>query len=310
MTGMCAAPTAHEHAEGEKTGMQASWSLRLFGPMTLTDAAGRSHRLRGKCARILGVVGLRAGTSVHKDELADAVWDGAPPASYRQTLDSDVCVLRRKAGLGTGRDCVLATAHGGYELDPDRVDVDASSRSGRVRQVLDAPAVTALAAGQPLIRSSGDILFENEPFWDWGRVMRTEWESTLSDALLHISRSALVCGEPPVAQTAAAAALALVPDSEAAAVHLMRAQWWLGRHNDALRTYVSLQDRLVRELGEIPQRETQDVYLALLHDHDRLPTGTDTEDHVRLLLTLLRRTLDHASSVDRAVPPERARASM
>ena len=297
--------------------MQAALSLRLFGPMTLTDAQGHPHRLRGKCARILGVLGMRAGSAVHKDELADAVWDGTPPTSYRQTLDSDVCVLRRRAGLGSGRASVLATVRGGYELDPGRVEVDAVTRRYLVERVIDATSATALDAGHPLVRSSGDILFENEPFWDWGRLVREEWESALTDALLHISRSALVCGEPSLALTAASASIGLAPDSESATVHLMRAQWWSGRHNDALRTYVTLQDRLVRELGEIPQRETQDLYLALLRDHDRLPSVNAAEDHVRLLLTLLRRTLDQASSpeagatdADTATGAERARASM
>ena len=290
--------------------MQAALSLRLFGPTTLTDAQGRPHRLRGKCARILGVLGMRAGTAVHKDEIADAVWDGTPPVSYRQTLDSDVCVLRRRAGLGTGRASALATVRGGYELDPDRVEVDAPARRQVVDLVLDATSATAASVGQSLVPDSGDVLFENEPFWDWGRLVREQWESTLTDCLLHVSRSALVCGEPGLACTAAAAALSLTPDSEAATVHLMRAQWWQGRHNDALRTYITLQDRLVRELGEIPQSETQDVYLALLRDHDRLPSGADAENHVRLLLTLLRRTLDQASSTDDGPGAERARASM
>jgi DNA-binding SARP family transcriptional activator len=290
--------------------MQAPLSLRLFGPMSLVDASARTHRLRGKSARILAVLGIRAGTTVHKDELADAVWDGAPPASYRQTLDSDVCVLRRRAALGTGRGSVLVTVRGGYELDPERVDVDAPARRHLVDRVLEAASGTAATLGQSLVPASGDVLFENEPFWDWGRVVREQWEATLTECLLHISRSALVCGEPGLARTAAAAALSLTPDSEAATVHLMRAQWWQGRHNDALRTYVTLQDRLVRELGEIPQSETQDVYLALLRDHDRLPSGADAEDHVRLLLTLLRRTLDQVSSTEDGTRPERAQASM
>lgn len=297
--------------------MQPAVTLRLFGPTTLTDAHGQPHRLRGKCARILGVLGMRAGTAVHKDELADAVWDGTPPASYRQTLDSDVCVLRRRADLGAGRTSAVVTVRGGYELDPERVHVDAVARRDLVDRVIDAASSTALAVGHPLVRTSGDILLENDPFWDWGRLVRDEWESVLADGLLHISRSALVCGEPALAQTAAAAALGLAPDSEAATVHLMRAHWWQGRHNDALRAYVSLQDRLVRELGEIPQRETQDLYLALLRDHDRLPSVGAAEDHVRLLLTLLRRTLEQTCSQedggrgpDAASEPERARASM
>lgn len=272
--------------------MQASVSLQMFGPTTFDDGLGRACRMSRKSARILAVLGERVGHPVHKDELAEAVWDGAPPTSFRQTLDSDVCVLRRQIGLGAGRSSPLATASGGYLLDPDRVSVDLEIRRALAEKVSRTGTTGVFPASRSLVRDHAAVLLEEEPFWRWAQHMRAEWASTLARSCLHASRAALIAGEPSFALHAAAAALAAQPTSEAATVQVMRAQWWLGHHNDALRTYLELRERLLRELGEAPQRETQDIYLAILRDTAPAPSSADAEQHVRLLLALLRAALD------------------
>lgn len=267
-------------------------SLQVFGPTTLIDGTGRVFRMSGKAARILAVLGVRVGHPVHKEELADAVWDGAPPSSFRQTLDSDVCVLRQRFGLGAGRGSALATVSGGYVVDPDRVTVDLDIRRALADKVAKAGSAVVPAASRSLVRDHADVLLEDEPFWEWAQTARGEWASTLTKSCLHASRAALIAGEPAFALSAASAALATQPSWETATAQVMRAQWWLGRHNDALRTYLDLRDRLLGELGEAPQRETQDIYLAILRDTTRSPSSEDAEQHLRLLLTLLRETLD------------------
>lgn len=80
-------------------------SVRLFGATSVFqgDRVVTGTQLGGvKIRRILGVLGLCVGHPVDKDLLADRVWEGRPPASYRADLESYVCVLRRKMGLGPG----------------------------------------------------------------------------------------------------------------------------------------------------------------------------------------------------------------
>lgn len=272
--------------------MHAPISLQVFGPTTLVEHDGRPRRMAGKSARLLAVLGLRVGHPVHKDELAEAVWDGAPPTSYRQTLESDVCVLRHTTGLGAGRSSALVTVSGGYLLAPERVTVDLDLRRALARRVGAAGSARVPAAGRTLVREHAAVLLEDEPFWEWAHAARVEWAATLSASCLHASRVALVAGEPAFALEAATAALGAQPTSEMAAVQVMRAQWWLGRHNDALRTYLDLAERLLSELGAAPQQETRDTYLAVLGDKGRSPTSGDAEQQLNLVLGLLRHTLD------------------
>lgn len=272
--------------------MEAPISLQIFGPTTLVDGDGCARRMTGKSARILAVLGLRVGHPVHKDELAEAVWDGAPPVSFRQTLESDVCVLRHRTGLGAGPGSALTTVSGGYLLAPDRITVDLHLRRAIAGKVATASSVGVLAASRTLVRDHADVLLEDEPFWEWAHLAREEWAETLARSCLHASRAALIAGEPVFALDAASAALAAQPASETATVQVMRAQWWLGRHNDALRTYLDLKDRLMRELGEAPQQEAQDTYLAVLRDKGSSPSSEDAERQLHLVLALLRQTLD------------------
>lgn len=272
--------------------MSATISLQLFGPTTLVDADGRPRRMTGKSARVLAVLGLRVGHPVHKDELAEAVWDGDPPVSFRQTLESDVCVLRHSTGLGAGRTSALVTVPGGYLLAPERVTVDLDLRRALARTVGSTGSAGVRAASRALVRAHADVLLEDEPFWEWAHAARGEWAALLSAGCLHASRAALIAGQPAFALDAAAAALAAQPTSERAAVQVMRAQWWLGRHNDALRTYLELTERLMSELGEAPQQETHDTYLAVLGDTRSSPTRGDAEQQLQLVLALLSHTLD------------------
>ena len=95
--------------------------IRLFGPtVVLTDGDNSQVSDLGgvKPRQILEILAANPGAPVTKDRLADLLWDGEPPKSYVGTLESYVCVLRRRLGLGPGRTSPLATTSNGYLLDP------------------------------------------------------------------------------------------------------------------------------------------------------------------------------------------------
>jgi DNA-binding SARP family transcriptional activator len=111
---------------------------------------------------VLGVLALRAGTTVPCEELVDALWEQAP-ASAVNTVHKHVCALR--AALEPGRPRrggqLLATVAGGYELRlaPGAVDALAfAAGTGRARRAAaagDLPAAaTALSAALRLWRGS------------------------------------------------------------------------------------------------------------------------------------------------------------
>src|SRR6478672_1486959 len=82
--------------------------------------------LGGRLRQVLEILALNAGKPVPKEVLADYVWEGSPPPTYVGTLESYVCVLRKRLGLVGGRRSALSTRDRGYVLEGHdvRVDVD------------------------------------------------------------------------------------------------------------------------------------------------------------------------------------------
>ena len=129
--------------------------IKLFGPAVISYDGSRlvGSALGGsKPRQVFEMLALDLGTPIPKDLLAERLWDGRPPASYIATVESYVCSLRRRLGLGAGRRGPLATTHHGYLLDPEHVRVDVAS----VRSLLagDVADVT-LALGHDVEAARG-----------------------------------------------------------------------------------------------------------------------------------------------------------
>src|SRR3954466_8709747 len=93
--------------------------------------------LGGRLRQVLEILALNAGRPVPKEVLADHVWEGSPPPTYVGTLESYVCVLRKRLGLVGGRRSALSTRDRGYVLEGHDVCVDVDL----FRSLLD-PSVT------------------------------------------------------------------------------------------------------------------------------------------------------------------------
>ena len=283
---------------GQKT------QVRLFGPTSVVDAGPpeRAVHLHGKHARILALLGLELGHPVPKDRLAELVWDGRPPPSYRQALDSDVCVLRRRAGLGPGRSSALATTVAGYVLDADRVSVDVVEARAHVGRACRERAAPALAsADAALALSVRGRLLEDEPYAAWAQQARDDWSVCVTRLHVCASRAALVGGDPDRAVRHATAAVAHDPVSETATAQLMRALWWDDRRAEAVRAYTRLRRRMLDELGEEPGPATEQLFVTILRDEGGSPSSVDPATQIQLALRLLRETLDRTPGTR---PPE------
>ena len=266
--------------------------LVLFGPTRVVGPGGTAARLTGKQARILSLLALSPGHPVSKDRLAEVLWEGRPPRSFQQTLDSDVCVLRRTAGLGPGRSSALGTTSAGYVLDPGRVRVDLDEARVLAARAADEPAAAAVVSAVAALELAEARLLEDEPYAPWAEEAREDWSRTEYALCLRASRAALVVGDLTLAVTAASRALGVRPTSEEAATQLMRAHWWTGRRAEAIRVFLRLQDLLLDELGERPGREARELYLTVLRDDGPTVDGGADAEHLRLLLQLLREALD------------------
>lgn len=269
--------------------------ISLFGGTRLRVEGGETVDLGGlgtKPRQLFEILALNAGRVTAKEALADLLWEGRPPPSYGAGLESYVSVLRRRLGLGGGRCSVLATADNGYALDTTRCEVDVLTLQGLADRASRASFAEVLRLSQDASRLASGRLLPHEAYATWAVDARRDADRLLATLLGHGAQGALALGLPEEARPLAEAAVGYEPRYEEAWQHLMRAQWFSGATNEALRTYGRLRGMLVDELGQEPTHETTQVYLSILSHSDQRAPGNDPRSEVRLLLTLLRQALD------------------
>jgi DNA-binding SARP family transcriptional activator len=281
--------------------------VKVLGP-TVVEVDGErlpEAALGGRLRQVLEILAVNAGQPVPKEVLADRIWDGSPPATYLGTLESYVCVLRKRLGLAGGRRSSLATRDRGYVLDgPDvRVDLQdfrALTNGGprrpedRVRTVLEALA---------LVRGP---LLAQEPYAGWAAQAREAFDQELTETLVPAAALANELGEFDSAKQLARAAIERHAYSEVAWQELIRAHWRAGDRGEALGAYATLRQLLLDELGEQPSRPTQELYLNVLRETDEGRQGAQRQE-LGLLLRLLRQALEGVPGV--AVPSQDAALS-
>ena len=266
--------------------------MQLLGPMHIAGHGGRltAPDLGGtKLPQLAQMLALDLGHPLSKDLIADRLWEGRPPASYLATIESYVCVLRRRLGLVGGRRGPLATTSHGYVLDADQVRVDVIE----ARALLRAGGVHVSRA-LPML--SGELLAD-QPFATWAAEARDTWDALVVDSCTRAAHEASGRGDfeqaVPLAREASRRGYLCEP-----AVHeLMRALAGVGDRVAALRAYEVLRAAMLDELALEPEENTQALYLTILRAGLRSAPSTTTtsssaRDEISALLQLLRRALE------------------
>lgn len=263
--------------------------IDVFGP-TVVEWRGRHFRegqLGGAMPRqILEMLALDLGTPIPKEEIAERLWEGQPPASYQATLESYVYVLRRRLAIPSGRGAPLATSNRCYVLDPEQVSVGVVE----VRALLasDDPVDVAVAAE----RASSPLL-ASEPYAAWAVAARDEFGAALGSAC---TRAAIAAGERAATERSGEAerlwlslartAVARDRWSEVATGELMRALCASGERAQALQAYSDLRSVMAADLGVEPGLELRRHYVSILRESP--PSSSDGDlTEVRLLVRLL-----------------------
>ena len=267
--------------------------LKLFGETTFTDASGGpvAVDLGGvKPRQILEMLALSSGP-LSKDRIADLLWDEDPPKSYRSTLESYVCVLRRGLAHGRGRAAAIRTVMHGYILDTEMVTTDVSQFRALSRAAAQAPTA---GAALPFYRDAlglvtGELL-ASESYAGWAVREREQFSVELAACATRAAQTASATGAPDEAAQMARVAVAEDPLAEEACRMLMRALAACGRRCEALKTYLRLRDDLRSELGVAPSAETQTLYADILGSGVRAAQGPRGEagDEISTVLELLR----------------------
>ena len=228
------------------------------------------------------------GRPVPTDELAEALWGSAPPATWDKALTVIASKLRSAltdAGVEGG--AALTSAFGCYRLDlPEGswVDVivaadaaDAAEQALAMGHLEEARAAAAPAVGllrQPFLPGEDGA---------WVEARRRELADVQGRALNVLAEASLRLGDAPEAAKWAEQALALEPFREAGYRRLMEAHAAAGNRAEALQVYERCRLLLAEELGAYPSPETESIYrqlLAALAPEDRasaVPPGEGPE---------------------------------
>jgi DNA-binding SARP family transcriptional activator len=276
--------------------------IQLFGTTLATpdgETVASADFGGTKPRQILEILALADGAPVPKDRLAELVWAGAPPASYVGTLESYICLLRRRLNCARGRAAAITTTTHGYQLDTRQVRVDLVE----CRTLLARAAKAGPAEAVRLTRAAVDMarkpLLASEAYGEWADRERNAFHHELVEACVRAAAHALDAEQADQALVLARTAAELDRFSEPAARQLMRAMRGCGRRGEALRVFLDLRRDMIEELGVEPGQATHDLYLELLRDEPGPVAAQRREpEELRTLLGLLRQALEALPGVE------------
>jgi peptide/nickel transport system substrate-binding protein len=205
------------------------------------------------------------GRLVPRDELADVLWPGAPPASWETGVTVVVSKLRR----ALADDGIAVTnAFGCYRVDlPEGTWVDLAAATAAVTDAEnalvggDADEARA-AAEQAVLLLERSFLPEEEGAWV--ERMRHELSDVRGRAIGTLVDACLRSGAAVEATAWAKQAVVLAPFRESGYRRLMEAHAAAGNRAEALRVYEQCRHLLAEELGAYPSPETDAIYRRLL----------------------------------------------
>jgi serine/threonine-protein kinase PknK len=161
----------------------------------------------------LHVLAMRAGEEVHREELGEMLWPGAPPDAARHRLQVAVSALRRLLGGGDGPTRLVRRGDT-YRLDlPGEADVDVwrlrdATRAATVARAAGDEAGEAAALESALDVYRGPLLPGDGPA-DWVVGPRAAAQASASDAALRLATLRRAAGALDAASRAARAGLGI-----------------------------------------------------------------------------------------------------
>ena len=245
----------------------------LLGPLKVTGSSGGQAEVGGPRLRVLlAALLLHANVPVPADELAEVVWDGAPPPGAVPTLRSYVRRLRS----ALGDDATRIVARGpGYLIQLDRAELDVLEF-----EALCQDARAALGA-EKLVHASATAmralrLWQAPPLLDVpADALRGEFVPRLDQLRLQVLEdrfdAGLRLGQHQELVSLLLAATAEYPLQERFRGQLMHALAGSGRRAEALRVYREARRVLVDELGIEPGPELRDIHRQVLADDPAQP---------------------------------------
>jgi YVTN family beta-propeller protein len=227
-------------------------------------------RFPGRQGRLLfAYLVAEQGRPVPRDELAEALWGEALPASWDKSLTVIASKLRNLlADGGLDGANALTGAFGCYRLDlPEGTWVDVIAAANAVQEAEEALAAGDLDEARAAATLAASLV--RQPFLPgedgtWVEERRRELTDARGGALNVLADACLRSGDAREGAKWAEQAVALEPFRETGYRRLMEAHVAAGNRAEALRVYERCRRLLAEELGAYPSPETESIYRGLL----------------------------------------------
>ena len=247
--------------------------VALFGGVTVDVGDHTVELPAAKERAILGLLALKAGSSVRVDTIIDTLWPEDPPPSARKAVQTYVARLRKRLPDG-----VVASTADGYCLVRD-CDVDVYLAAGLAERGRAHIAAAEFRAARAVLQEAlglcrGELLPEllDAPGLAGERTRVAELRLVAEEDLLDVD---LALGEHMTAVGTAESAVAAEPLRERRWAQLMLALYRSGRQADALRAFQRCRDTLVGELGVEPGPDLRGLEQSILSQDPILLYPTD-----------------------------------
>jgi DNA-binding SARP family transcriptional activator len=227
------------------------FSLRLLGPFQVQVDGRPLPRLRTRKEEwLLALLALRSGAPLPRPWLAGTLWPGSSETAALACLRTALTDLRRALDTEAGR-LQSPTPHSlALDLNGAFVDLLAFDAAIATRSAAKLADVVALYRG-PLLEGCDE---------EWVFQERQRREQAFLQALERLAVAAMARGEIGEAVRYLEAAAGVDPLREDARRSLMAALAAGGNHGAALQSYRELRSLLQRELGVLPDPETEALY--------------------------------------------------
>lgn len=266
-------------------------SIRLLGPVELSDAAALAPRERALLARLA----LDVGRTVTHDRLVDDLWQDRPPPTARNALRVYVSHLRARLG----RTAVVSMG-GGYRLEvaPEQVDAQVFERLVAVAMGYGASGRPADAVGSLDLAAA---LWRGGPLadladYEFARVEAARLTDLRATALEHLADALLATGQLDRLADEFGPLLRDFPFRDRLRAAVMTGLYHQGRAVDALALYSEAVDLLREELGLEPGPTLKALQVRILNDDPALAASLPAGE-----LTLLATALDAPAAVESAL---------